>query len=565
MARNYVGLAVTFHDPALAIVNSRGEVTFAEASERHLQVKRALFQPPDDLAHIASLVERYCEPGAELVVAHSWLRRQWRSVLARGYFAVSRDRTSPLLLPQMVGQANAYDLAGLNLAYRVFEDGTRTLGPTRHFDHHLTHAAAACHGSPFDEAVCAVIDGHGETGPQSFFHYREGRLETLHRIERRRRENVSLGFYYANLCLMCGFDPLKGEEWKVMGLAPYGKKDEALYAKLRPLFRVEGLNLLGDNNAVYDAMMAERLPRGEPALAAADRAFTGQLVFNDVCAALLGNLFKLGRSRNLVLTGGCALNSSWNGKILDSTGFGALHVPSAPADDGNAVGAALLAYQEDHPPSRAPAVLRSAYLGESVSGSSIDSLMEFGGLKDALPPGVPIHQRAAELLAAGRILGWVQGRAEFGPRALGNRSILADPRSPSVKETLNARVKFREEFRPFAPSILHEHGPDYFEHYQESPFMERALRFKPEVAHKVPGVVHVDGTGRLQSVRREYNPRFYELISAFHALTGVPLLLNTSFNVMGKPIVHSVEDAVAVFFTSGLDALVLGDRLFVKG
>jgi carbamoyltransferase len=175
-----------------------------------------------------------------------------------------------------------------------------------------------------------------------------------------------------------------------------------------------------------------------------------------------------------------------------------------------------------------------------------------------------IFQATAKLIAEGKIVGWVQGRAEFGPRALGNRSILADPRQLNIKDKINALVKFREEFRPFAPSILHEFGPTYFDNYQETPYMERALKFKEEVKHQIPGVVHIDGTGRLQSVRYDYNPKYYNLIKAFHELTGIPILLNTSFNVMGKPIIHSIEDAIAVFMTSGLDVLVIEDKMFVK-
>jgi carbamoyltransferase len=175
-----------------------------------------------------------------------------------------------------------------------------------------------------------------------------------------------------------------------------------------------------------------------------------------------------------------------------------------------------------------------------------------------------IAPQTARRLADGRLVGWVQGRAEFGPRALGNRSILADPRDPGMKDRINGRVKFREEYRPFAPSILDEFGPEFFFDYQASPYMERTLRFRPEAAERVPAVVHVDGTGRLQSVIRESNPRFHALLEAFRDLTGIPLLLNTSFNVMGKPIVHSVEDAVAVFMTTGLDVLVIEDYLFEK-
>jgi carbamoyltransferase len=173
-------------------------------------------------------------------------------------------------------------------------------------------------------------------------------------------------------------------------------------------------------------------------------------------------------------------------------------------------------------------------------------------------------RRAAELIAQHKVVAVMQGRAEFGPRALGHRSILADPRSAKMKDRLNDEVKFREQFRPFAPSVLLEHAKDWFEDWQPSPYMERTLRFRPEKRERVPAVVHVDGTGRLQTVSKELSPRFHELISRFYELTSVPMVLNTSFNVMGKPIVHSVEDAAAVYFTSGIDALVIEDCLFEK-
>ncbi len=564
--RNYLGLATTLHDPAVAIVDSRGEVVFAEALERPTQVKRAFHLPPDDLMRIGELVARWCEPGAELVVAQSWLRRRWKSVLFRAGWLLAGHRVSPLLRPTMLGQMNSFDLATLNLDYRLFEaDPTRRPVEKRHFDHHLTHAAAAAHASPFDAAICAILDGHGEKTPESFFRYERGRFVDLRPVRRRAFSSyASLGLFYASLCVACGFDPMKGEEWKVMGLAPYGRKDQALYATLRGLMRVEGLRVRGNNLEIVARLHALRPPKERPAIESADVAFTGQLVFGEVAAELLTNLHRQTGGEALVLSGGCALNSAFNGRIAEATPWRRVFVPSAPADDGNAVGAALLAFRQDHPDAPTTPGPKTPYLGSPLSKEARERVKSLGRLVNTRPEGVPVSVHAARLLAAGKILGWAQGRAEFGPRALGNRSILADPRSADVKERLNARVKFREEFRPFAPAILEEHGPDWFEAYQPTPYMERALRFRPERAGLVPGVVHVDGTGRLQSVSKALNPRFHELIAEFHRLTGVPMLLNTSFNVMGKPIVHSVEDALAVFFSSGLDALVLEDDVYEK-
>jgi carbamoyltransferase len=293
-------------------------------------------------------------------------------------------------------------------------------------------------------------------------------------------------------------------------------------------------------------------------------ARTGQQLFADTMRELLQNLYARGISQNLVLTGGCALNSSWNGHVIDETPFKQLHVPSAPADDGNSIGAALIAYYEDHPEARRPRKLMSAYLGTGISAETREHLLQFNTSQRVRRLPDTVAQESAKLLSQGKIIGWMQGRAEFGPRALGNRSILADPRSLDMKEKINARVKFREEYRPFAPSILHEFGPEYFEHYQMSPYMERALVFRKEVRDKVPAVVHEDGTGRLQSVTPETSERFHKLIRTFYELTGIPLVLNTSFNIMGKPIIHSIQDAVGVFYTTGLDALVIDDVIIEK-
>jgi carbamoyltransferase len=267
-------------------------------------------------------------------------------------------------------------------------------------------------------------------------------------------------------------------------------------------------------------------------------------------------------SKNLVLAGGCALNSSFNGKILNGGPFQSLFVPSAPADDGNAIGAAWLAHGEDFPDWRAPKGPISPYLGSRVSTKDLDRIAGWEPRLKRLGDG--IVPEAARLLAAGKLVGWVQGRAEFGPRALGNRSILADPRPANAKDQINAKVKLREPFRPFAPAILAEHGPDWFDDYQASPYMERTLRFREDKRALVPAVVHADGTGRLQSVTQEANPRFRALLEEFHQLSGVPLLLNTSFNVMGKPILHSVDDALSMFYTTGLDAVAIEDWLIAK-
>lgn len=567
----YIGLACTCHDPAIAVVNPAGQVVFAEATERHLQAKRAIHQPPDHLPYISTILERFCDPEEDLVAAKTWspragkllARQMWVNSLGAALvrdgsaWAIPMQLTRSALVAQTAALALVCEgLRGACLRERHLGLAERRLSVTG-FDHHLTHAATGCLTSPFDDAVCAVIDGFGEGSSTAYYRFRRGTLEPL---GGRTRSYNSLGLFYLALCAACGFDPVVGEEWKVMGLAPHGRRDDRIYSLFKSALRVDGLRIRNAPQQYACPVWREPVP-ADPA----DLAHTGQLVFEECMTELLRNLHALGLSDNLVLTGGCALNSSFNGKILERTGFRRLHVFSAPADDGNALGAALLAFRRDHPDHRFEPAFHSPYLGEEISADRLRRWAETNAADSRLAhrPGA-IHEAAARLLAEGKIVGWIQGRAEFGPRALGNRSILADPRQPGMKDRINSRVKYRENFRPFAPAILHEHGHAFFENYQESPYMERTLRFRPETVARVPAVVHVDRTGRLQTVKKEWNGPFHRLLESFHAITSVPVLLNTSLNVMGKPIVHSLEDALAMFAATGLDALVVGDYVLEK-
>nr|WP_305908122.1 carbamoyltransferase C-terminal domain-containing protein [Methylomarinum sp. Ch1-1]MDP4520930.1 carbamoyltransferase C-terminal domain-containing protein [Methylomarinum sp. Ch1-1] len=269
-------------------------------------------------------------------------------------------------------------------------------------------------------------------------------------------------------------------------------------------------------------------------------------------------------SKQLALAGGCALNSAFNGQIVERTGFERVHIPSAPADDGTALGAAWLALRQDNPSVALGGAALTPYLGSTIPDAALQQFKKYNrSLKVRHLPDSLCHT-VARLLTDGDLIAWVQGRAEFGPRALGNRSILADPRRASTKDRINATIKFREQFRPFAPALLAECAEDFFDHSQSSPYMDKTLSIRADKRDSLAAVCHVDGTGRLQTVTKEFNPRFYQLIVEFHRLTEVPALLNTSFNVMGKPMVHSLEDALAVFLTSGLDHLVINDYLISK-
>jgi carbamoyltransferase len=435
---------------------------------------------------------------------------------------------------------------------------------TKHLDHHLAHAAAAVYTSPFDECMVLVVDGFGEGHATSLYHFAGREFKLLYRIG----ILASLGLLFYRLTYLCGFDPAEGEEWKVMGLAAYGRPRAEIFdfftSRAAAYHGGEGEHLTEADFEELETIAGGFRHHTDPdVLRAADLACNFQRYFEDAVLQLARKASSYGLSKNLAYGGGCALNSAANGRLLAVTDFERLHVPSAPGDDGNSLGAVL--YQR-HKVERRPrkAAVFTPYLGRVVDTANLEKMLETARLPfHKVADETALCNEVADLLVAGKIVGWMQGRAELGPRALGNRSILVDPRAEEMRDRINDTVKFREWYRPLAPAILHEFGPDYFEDYQESPYMERTLRFRREARARVPAVVHRDGTGRLQTVKQEWNPLFHRLLRAFYEKTGVPVLLNTSLNVMGKPIVHSEQDALTVFVFSALDHLAIG--LYVIG
>jgi carbamoyltransferase len=578
----YFGICCSAHDPAIAIINMQGELVFAEAAERSLQYKRGLNTIADHYPYIDKLMKQYMDDNNSLVVAKSWSKQHHRNIkLAKSFLSLFNPilRLFPVskTIAERYGymlklQSHVFSFSGQILMREWKEkhfakDGFRFLNnrlSQRYYNHHLCHAMSAAFASPYEEAVVAVIDGYGQNTSTGFYHFKNGMVSPVQGI---RKSKNSLGFFYSFLCAACGFNPDLGEEWKVMGLAPYGKVVPELYEKLEKLIPVIKGRFanpgFGFDIALYDKIISRAIATDGPPYDVKDIACTGQQIFEDKMMESLNYLHKITGGANLVLAGGCALNSSCNGKIKERTPFSNVYVYCAPGDDGTAVGAALLAFLKDNPVS---AVKRgsffSPYKGAPIEGKALQKSVEnspycyhVGDKKSAV---------AAKLISEGHIIGWVQGHAEFGPRALGNRSILADPRNPDIKDIINRKLKYREGFRPFAPSILEEYGTEIFDDYQPSYYMDKTLRIKDSYWQKIPGVSHVNQTGRLQTVTKELNPAYYDLISAFYKLTGVPVVLNTSFNLSGKPIVHSMDDIMASLYTSGLTAVVVNDYLFTK-
>ncbi|QIE42978.1 carbamoyl transferase (plasmid) [Rhodobacteraceae bacterium SC52] len=558
MALYHLGLSTSGHDPALALVDAQGRLVFAEATERFLQDKRAWGIAPDHVNHLISALQQV---GFDLASDTLTVATTWKKAKAELPVQITGDLlpvSDALWLREL--QAGLHARAGASLLRLGL---ARDMPDVRRYDHHLCHAITACGFAPAQSAACLIIDGEGEAGAVSFYNLRDRRLTR----QWRSWGPGSLGTLYAWLTQLCGFDWRLGEEWKVMGLAAYGTVQPQIRDLLLSLLTAENGRLrFADRDRLLEiaGKVSVFARSGDaPLMDAADLAASGQAAYAALADQILDTCNE-GSEGNLILGGGCALNSSYNGTIVGHTKFERLFVPPAPADDGNAVGAALLSWMQTAGIDKVPVLPAVPYLGSAASASSVAKIGNMHGLAQVSDISGTSETRVAQLLAQGKIIGVMRGRAEFGPRALGNRSILADPRAPDMKDRINRLVKGREPYRPFAPVLCVEDVGDWFENAQPSPYMSITLRWRRDRALLVPAVVHQDGTGRLQTVDTETTPWMHGLVRAFEQETGVPVILNTSFNIMGSPMVHKVEDALAAFATTGLDALVIEDMLIEK-
>lgn len=487
----------------------------------------------------------------------------WRGIVDR--MAHAPENISSLLSKQALQEVTASRLG--------FSPGA---SPEVYFvDHHLSHLAMAKYQSPFEDAAVMVADEYSERNSFLFAELRGNQLRTLRTLP----FPHSLGILYATFTEFLGFRP-NSDEWKVMGAAALG--DRQRYAKrIRELvsfdartmdfeldlnyFEFPNTRMPGYSSDKLDRHLGLARPEGELLSAHYDLAASVQQVFEDLLFDMLRWLHAQTGAINLAAAGGCFMNSLANGKILANTPFEHLFVPYAAADNGGAVGAALWTYHQllgkvHVPTTSAPsALIGPAYSDDEIESTLIRFKIPYQRVADPIPPTL-------DALLGGRIVGWFQGAMEFGERALGARSILADPRDAAMKDRINSAVKYREAFRPFAPSILAHRAAEWFEIPEgvRVPYMEQVYPFRSDKRAAVPAVVHHDGTGRLQTVEQADNPIYWRLLSAFEAATGVPIVLNTSFNVQGEPIVCSPADAIRTFFTSGLDVLVIGSCIVSK-
>ncbi len=506
-------------------------------------------------------------------VSHYW--KPW--ILGRK--AMQAVRLLPVSLPMFraridrgVAQISGSYLGMLKLPWLI----RRRYGPSdfrfRYLEHHICHAASAFLVSPFESAAIFTLDGTGEETTTLFSHGQGTRIQPLKRI----KLPHSLGQFYSAVTNLLGFDMFGGDEWKVMGLAAYGEPEFYDFLSKRVLIR-NGNYDFRVNIRVLDHHLAKRYQFSDEALRALgparapsepinsrhqNIAASAQKVLEDVVLYLLEGLHKQTGEENLCLAGGVAFNSVMNGRVINESPFKRVFIQPAAGDAGCSLGAAFLTHNAILK-NRREFEMEHVYWGPSFSDEECARALREFGLKFETLPDEQLLPRVARLIADGAIIGWFQGRMEFGPRALGNRSFLADPRRADMRELLNRKVKLREWFRPLAPSMLEESSREIFGVYRHDPFMVTVFTVAENQRDRIPAVVHVDNTARPQTVSRRTNPRYWSLIKEFEKLTGVPALLNTSFNIQ-EPIVCSPRDAIKTFKGANFDALALENNLVLR-
>ena len=448
-------------------------------------------------------------------------------------------------------------------------------------EHHRSHLASAFFASPFEESAILSIDGSGDFTTTMIATGKGNKIEVLDSVD----FPVSCGLFYTAFTQFLGF-PHYGDEYKVMGLAPYGEakyidkvkkvlkflpnglfdwEDAFFVQPTKAGFKYEN-NIPSVGNLYAPAFVKEfgppRSQTEELSTYHKDLATSVQRVTEELIFHILKHLKERTGLKNICIAGGVAQNSVANGKVAEATGFEGVYIPSAGHDAGISMGSALYLYNHVlNQPRSAP--IYSAYTGSRFSNDEIELFLQSRGVKYRKLNNEDLYEVVTDKLIEPGVVGWFNGRAEFGPRALGARSIIADPRNPKAKDLLNLKIKRRESFRPFAPSILKEYSGEYFTKSDEVPFMEKVFPVRPEKYAVIPAVTHVDGTGRLQTVDKTISPMYYGLIEAFRKKTGVPVLLNTSFNE-NEPIVNTPAEALDCFLRTQMDMLVLENCVIIR-
>ncbi len=559
---NVLGISCYYHDAAATLVQD-GSIVVAAEEERFTRKKHDNRFP--ELAVESCLKKAGIRVSdIDLICFFEKPFLKLERVLSYGKRWRGESRT---LIEQQISQMMHEHIFLEN----VLKDKLRYDGKVVYSEHHLSHAASSYYMSDFNQAAILTVDGVGEWATTGMF---LGDRNRIHKLQEMHYPH-SLGLLYSAVTAFLGFK-VNNDEYKVMGLASYGKPMHTDKIKKLITFFDDGsfrLNLeyfgfMYDNKRMYSEEFIElfgkpRVPEDTITQYHMDIAASLQSVLEEGLIYLGNALYRKTGVENVCLAGGVALNCVANWEFLKHTHFKNICIQPAAGDSGASMGAALYAYyhQQDKPRTQKE---HSTLLGPDYSNREIRMFLDSVNAAYVEYDGEGICEKAAELIYRDKIIGWFQGRMEFGPRALGNRSILANPCNPAMKDTLNARVKFREDFRPFAPAILAEKTQEYFDIPFDSPYMLFITEVRPGKAEKIPSVTHVDNTARLQTVSESENPLFHHLIEEFYKLSGVPVVINTSFNIRGEPIVCTPEDAYNCFLKTDIDFLVMGNYLIDK-
>lgn len=576
-----LGLNISHADTSAAIFNDTNLIAAAE-EERYTRIKHEINFPLNAI--------RFCLAKAKINISQvnyiTLNSKPLNSIFRKIFFFLLNPKSYPLFLQSILNIKNKLSIAD----FLCQLDGKNNFtGKVRYYDHHLSHLASSFYYSPFKKSVNFSIDGFGDFTSCSWGVAKNSILK----IDGKIFFPHSLGIFYQAITQYLGFKNY-GDEYKVMGLSSYGKP---IYTKLisnlvnyKKKLNFE-LNLkyfshynkkiisINENKSPFffnlysieliKLLGPERKKKEEITQRHKDIAKSTQTVFENVFFNLLNDLYDKYKIPNLNLSGGCAMNSVANGKIISNTNFKNIYISSNPGDAGGSIGSALCFLNEINKKKTTTTKMFKdplPYLGDFFSNDEIESAINQYKLKNIFEVKKLDNRQlfiyVANLISNSNIIGWFQGSMEWGPRALGNRSILADPRNSKIKELLNLKIKKRENFRPFAPSIIYEHMDKWFEKKCPVPYMSEVYKIKENKRALVPAVTHIDGTGRLQTVTKA-NGRFYSLLKAFYKKTKVPIILNTSFNE-NEPIVRTPEEAIECYLRTKMDVLVMQDWIIKR-
>jgi carbamoyltransferase len=557
-----------YHGDSSASIHKNGELIAATEEERFRRIKHWAGFPSEAI--------KFCLKEANIDISEVdfiTISRDPSANLQKKIFHSLKNLVSVKAIKDRLANSMKVGSTKEELAKALNVSVESIKGEIKNIEHHRSHMASAFYPSPFKEAAILSIDGFGDFTSTMIGIGKGTQIEVLDSVI----YPHSVGVFYTTFTQYLGF-PNYGDEYKVMGLAPYGKpkyveqlrdvlifKDNGLFELNTKYFKhaKEGVSMSWENGepnieSIFSDFMIEKfgptrqksdkLEQHHIDLATSVQKITEELIFH-----ILNHLQKRTGLENICIAGGVAQNSVANGKVLDNTSFKNIYIPSAGHDAGTSVGSALFHYHNNLNKPRTKPVFH-AYTGSKFSNEEIEKILTEKGVNYTKYDDEKLFEIVTEQLINAGVVGWFQGRAEFGPRALGHRSIIVDPRRKDAKELLNEKIKRRESFRPFAPSILAEYVEEYFERTDKVPFMEKVYPIKKEKHEVIPAVTHVDGTGRLQTV--EKGDRYYDLIETFRKKTNVPVLLNTSFNE-NEPIVNTPEEALDCFQRTKMDMLVL--------